>query len=448
MPAADTIAAVATPPGRGAIGIVRVSGPSSRAIAEHLIGSAPAPGRATYRTFRNAAGEVLDRGLALFFAGPRSFTGEDSLELHAHGGPAVVRGLLDAVLFAGARLARPGEFSERAFLNGKLDLVQAEAVADLIASTTGRAARAAARSLTGDFSARVATAQAALEDVRMRIEAAIDFADEGLSVHSNAVLMSGIDAVIDALSAMCLEAAKSARLQTGLDVAIVGAPNTGKSTLLNALAGEERAIVSARAGTTRDIVSVDLDIEGLPVRAHDTAGLREAGDEIEIEGVRRALARLRDCDVVLQVVDAALTSPGDVPAPAGFDPVRQRRMLVWNKIDLTGAAARCETAHDGCVLWIAARSRLGLDSLRGALLDMADVGGNEETTFLARARHVEQLRLAEEALRGIDSNLLDTAPELAAEHLRNAQRALSELTGEYTTEDLLGAIFSRFCIGK
>jgi tRNA modification GTPase len=446
MDTADTIAAIATAAGAGGIGVVRVSGPATGAIARTVLGQPPQPRHAHLCAFHDAGGAVIDRGLLLWFPAPHSFTGEDVLELHAHGSP-VALGLLRQRLFElGARPARPGEFSERAFLNGKLDLAQAEAVADLIASGSEAAARAAMRSLDGAFSAEVHALNDDVVRLRSHLEAAIDFADEDIDFLAAPEVLRDLDALGSKLAHLQAGAARGARLVDGLHAVIIGRPNTGKSSLLNQLAGSERAIVTATAGTTRDVLRETVSIDGIALGLVDTAGLREAGDPVEQEGVRRARLELARADVVLLVTDAP-DDAADLALAEGL-PDGAQCLVIHNKIDLHAASPARRRIGPNTHLWLSARSGQGLDLLRDELHRLGG-GTGAEGTFSARSRHLAALAAAADALDSARRALVDArAGELAVEDLRQVQQALGEITGQFTTDDLLGAIFSRFCIGK
>lgn len=441
--ASETIVAIATPNGRGGIGVVRVSGVAARGIARALCGIEPAPRRAHYVTFVDFAGAPLDRGLALFFPAPRSFTGEDVLELHAHGSPVVLDALVRRACELGARPARAGEFSERAFLNGKLDLAQAEAVADLIAAGSAAQARAALRSLEGELSRRVETLAQTLLRLRVEIEAAIDFsedASEGASQPKLAQLFAAADTQFRAL---LTATQRGVRLTGGLHAVIMGAPNVGKSSLLNALAGRERAIVTDIPGTTRDVLRESLVLDGIELTLADTAGLREATDVVETEGIRRARAELAQADLVLLVEDGtASDAVALVEVPPGATCI-----VVVNKIDLRAGEPRREVAGGTVRIALSARTGAGLDLLRAELKRVV-AGGEAEAAFSARSRHVHALQRAGAHLAAARAALALATPELVAEDLRAAQQALGEITGTFSTEDLLGAIFSTFCVGK
>lgn len=440
--AGDTIAAQATPPGHGGIGIVRVSGPATGGIAAALAPPLPAPRVAALRAFRDADGTALDRGLVLWLPAPGSYTGEDVVELHGHGGPAVLDGVLARVLALGARPARPGEFTERAFLNGRIDLAQAEAVADLIESADAAGARAAVRSLEGAFSARVQELVAELTALRAWIEAALDFPDDDVDPLADATLRGRVDALRASLAATRAAAAEGRRLVEGLTVVIAGAPNAGKSSLLNRLAGTDAAIVTEVPGTTRDTLREAIRLDGVPLTVIDTAGLRATADPVESEGVRRAQAALAAADRVLLVVDTAAPAalPTDLPDGVAVDVVR-------NKIDLSGEPAGVEETQAGRVFRVSAYTGAGLDALRAHLRGV--LGGGDGGVFSARRRHLEALDRAGAEVDAAAAELAGAgAGELAAERLRAAQDALGTITGTVASEDLLGEIFSRFCIGK
>lgn len=441
----DTIAAIATAAGSGGVGIVRLSGPQSRGIAETLCARVLTPRHAHYARFCDADGATLDDGIALYFAAPASYTGEDVVELQAHGSPAVLQMLLARCVELGARRARPGEFSERAFLEGRLDLAQAEAVADLIAASDARAARAARRALDGEFSRRVEAIADALLAVRVHVEAAIDFADEPLDTLGGAQLRTRLDALTADLDALLHAAERGRRLRDGLHAVIVGPPNAGKSSLLNALAGFERAIVTDIAGTTRDLLQEAVRIDGVELTLVDTAGLREGGDAIEREGMRRARGELERADLAIVVLDARDPASGAAAVADAIAPV-PRRLWVHNKADLLERAPLGD--GDGCVS-VSARTGLGLDALHAHLRALA-VGDAPagDGAFTARARHVEALQRAGAALAEARGQLQFEMLDLAAESLRHAHDALGEITGRVRADDLLGHIFASFCIGK
>jgi len=445
MTARDTIAAVATPPGAGGVGVIRVSGALSASIANTFLRRDPEPRHAYYCAFDDATGSAIDRGLLLYFKAPHSYTGEDVLELHTHGSPVVLRLLVARLVELGTRHARPGEFSERAFLNGKLDLAQAEAVADLIASGSESAARAALRSLDGEFSKRVRALTAAVVRLRVWIEAAIDFPEEEIDFLSAPELRSDLAAVRTDLAGLLDAARRGVRLADGLHVVIVGRPNAGKSSLLNALAASERAIVTEIPGTTRDLVRETVDIDGVAITLVDTAGLRESGDVIEQEGIRRARAELQRADVALLVIDDEAEAERVLPTDIAGEAMR---LVIHNKIDLDSSAPHRERRGDAIHLWLSAKTGAGLDLLHAELKSLAGADAGEGA-YTARARHVAALERARAHLGAAETALIErNAGELAAEELRLVQHDLGEITGEFTTDDLLGAIFSSFCIGK
>lgn len=441
----DTIVAVATPPGRGGIGVVRVSGPAARPIAAAICGRAPAVRCAEFHTFRDADGEVLDRGIALFFPAPHSFTGEDVLELHAHGSPLVLDALCRRACALGARPARAGEFSERAFLEGRLDLTQAEAIADLIAARSDVQVRAAQRSIAGEFSRRVDALLAAVVRFRVEVEAAIDFAEDASESAAPARLAALSDAASAGLAELLAAARRGVRLADGLHAVIVGPPNVGKSSLLNALAGAERAIVTDIPGTTRDVLREAIELDGVEVSLADTAGLRESRDAIESEGIRRARAELAHADLILVVSDDAVTAAVGA-APTGL-PDRARWVRIVNKIDLTGRTPWRSEGVNAVTIGLSARTGAGVGLLREELRRVA-LGGAAGGDFSARARHVAALERTRVHLDAARAAIGTCMPELVAEDLRQAQRALGEITGAFSTDDLLGAIFSTFCVGK
>lgn len=443
---ADTIAAIASAPGAAGVGVVRVSGAAVPLIAQRLLGREPQPRYAHFSAFRDAAGELIDRGLLLHFPAPASYTGEHVLELQGHGSAVLLDLLLRRVCELGARLARPGEFTERAFLNGKLDLAQAEAVADLIAARSHAGARAALQSMEGVFSRRVEALLQSLIVLRVHIEAAIDFPEEEIDFLADPAISQQLAAVTTELEQLLREAQRGLRLNDGLRVAIIGRPNAGKSSLLNALAGSDRAIVNAAAGTTRDVLRESLSVDGIALELADTAGLRETDDEVEREGVRRAHGELQRADVALLVTDAG-HAQADL---ALFDnlPAQVARLLLVNKIDLDQGVTHSEQRQDVYWLWASAKTGAGLDALRHALKQLAGAGSGEGA-FSARRRHVLALQQVAEHLQKSAVILASSrAGELVAEELRQAQQSLGEITGSYSSDDLLGAIFGSFCIGK
>lgn len=458
----DTIAAIATAPGRGGIGIVRVSGQALSPLLEKLIGAAIPARQAVFTNFRDSSGRVIDQGLVLFFPAPHSFTGEDVVELHGHGGPAVMDALLASVVAQGARLARPGEFSERAFLNGKLDLVQAEAIADLIAADSAQAARNAVHTLQGVFSQRIHGFNEALINLRVYVEAAIDFPEEEIDFLSEGRVAETLDELVCDLDNLIADAGQGVLVQEGMTVVIAGKPNAGKSSLLNRLSGRDSAIVASIPGTTRDLLRERIDIDGMPLHIVDTAGLRASEDAVEQEGIRRAWEEIGRADRVLYVIDS--TEPYELSPerswPEFFErfPGRDNLTLVLNKIDLSGLAAALEGgAADGGesrgdhypVLYLSARGGAGLDQLRQHLKQCMGYQGATEGVFTARRRHLEALASARRVLGDAVQQLSTTRlGELLAADLLQVQRLLGEITGDFTSDDLLGKIFSTFCVGK
>jgi tRNA modification GTPase len=449
QPDPDTIVAIATPPGRGGIGVIRISGTRVTSIAQQIIGDLPEPRHASVRIFRDAAGEMLDGGLALYFPAPASFTGEDVLELHGHGGPVVLDLLLARIIELGARLAQPGEFSRRAFLNDKLDLTQAEAIADLIDSSSAQAARAALRSLQGEFSVVVQSLTQAVIETRMYVEAAIDFPEEEVDFLGDTELRKRIDNTLELCTQITGTARQGALLREGMTVVIAGQPNAGKSSLLNRLAGYEAAIVTNIPGTTRDVLRERIHIDGMPLHIADTAGLRDDADAVEAEGIRRARAEMTRADRILYVIDATRrldceairhetrSLPDSVPVT-----------WIFNKIDLAGGEARLQETQPPC-LYVSATTGDGIDLLREHLKDCVGYQAADVGAFSARRRHLDALTRTQRHLQEAASQLIDhRAGELMAEELRRAQQCLAEITGEFTSDDLLGRIFSSFCIGK
>lgn len=447
MSSADTIAAIATPPGSGSIGIVRLSGPAAPAIAGVLLGRPPRPRHAHFCRFLDADGQAIDHGLLIHFPAPHSFTGEHVVELQAHGSPVALRRLLARIVELGARQARPGEFSERAFLNGRLDLAQAEAIADLIAAGSEAAARSAMRSLDGAFSDRVRAVTEATIRLRVWIEAAIDFPEEEIDFLAAPELARGLADLRAQLADVLAGARRGARLADGLHVVIVGRPNTGKSSLLNALAAAERAIVTDIPGTTRDVLRESIDLDGVALTLVDTAGLRDADDRVEQEGIRRARAELAKADVAILVTDDAHADT-DRALLDGL-PDTATRLIVHNKIDLAARTPESRL-HDGDRhLWLSAQTGAGLPLLTVELERLAGRDDAGEGSYSARARHVAALERASASLQAAEAALTEArAGELAAEELRQVQHALGEITGEFSDEDLLGRIFADFCIGK
>jgi tRNA modification GTPase len=442
----DTIAAVATARGRGAIGIVRVSGPRAADVAAGILGTLPEPRAAHYGRFVDARGRTIDRGIALYFPAPDSYTGEHVLELHSHGGAIVLDMLMERVIELGARAAKPGEFTERAFLNGKLDLAQAEAVADLIDASSRAAARNASASLQGEFSQRLTFLADALLALRADIEAGLDFPDEPVDQQNLRRLSAALTELRRQLADIRRSAGQGALVRDGLTVAIVGRPNVGKSSLFNALVRRDRAIVTDMPGTTRDTVAETIDLAGLPVHLIDTAGLRETADRVEREGVERARTAVATADICLLVCEAA-DQLGE--QEIGVLEHEQTSIVVCNKIDLCNLPARRGEMAGQRAVWLSAKSGTGLDLLEQTFGALAGAAANTETGFSARRRHLDALERIDRELGAAAQVVKSTAaPELLAEHLRCAQLGLDEITGKVTSDDVLGEIFSRFCIGK
>lgn len=442
----DTIAAIATAPGRGGIGVVRVSGGELGEFAFLLCGRHPVPRQATLAGFKDAGGVLIDQGLLLYFPGPNSFTGEDVIELQGHGGSVVMQMLLQRCVELGARIARPGEFSERAFLNDKLDLAQAEAIADLIDASTAGAVRSAQRSLAGEFSRQVNALVAQLIELRMLVEATLDFPEEEIDVIRDTDASQRLDDLRADIASLRERAHQGSLLRTGLHVVLAGVPNVGKSSLLNRLAGMERAIVTEVAGTTRDTLKETIQIEGIPLHIIDTAGLRETTDTVEKMGIARTWGEIEKADIVLQLVDAR---GGETPADHAIAvklPARVPRIVIHNKCDLAGIAPHREQDPRYVHLWLSAKQGIGMDLLHDELLRLAGWAGHGEDVILARERHLAAIARAAASLDKAAGQLRQL--ELCAEELRLAQQALAEITGEFTPDDLLGEIFSRFCIGK
>jgi len=442
----DPIAAIATAPGRGGIGVVRVSGKSLLPLVQALLGATPAPRRALRTAFFDAHGAAIDDGIALYFPAPRSYTGEDLLELQGHGGPVVMQMLLKRCLELGARLAGPGEFTRRAFLNDKLDLAQAESVADLIEAATDSAARCALRSLRGEFSAAIEELVRQLIELRMLVEATLDFPEEELDPLDRADVKGRHARLTGAIETALKKSRQGSLLRTGLQVVLAGRPNVGKSSLLNRLAGEELAIVTAIPGTTRDSVRQAIHIDGVPLNIVDTAGLRDAQDEVERMGIARTWSEIGKADVVLLLVDArAGVTKRDLELVERV-PQGVKRVFVHNKIDLAGNAPRVQRGETSTSLHLSAKTGAGMDLLRAELLAVAGWQQGAEDLFMARERHLVALRQAAQHATRAGEHF--GRPELFAEELRLAQEQLNSITGEFAADDLLGEIFSRFCIGK
>ncbi len=447
MASGNTIAAIATPPGRGGIGVIRISGPAVPDLLPALLGQTPPPRQAHFGPFLDADAQAIDHGLALHFPAPRSFTGEHVLELHSHGSPVVLDQLLRRILELGARLARPGEFSERAFLNDKIDLAQAEAIADLIDSTTESAARSAQRSLQGDFSRRIHELVEALIQLRLYVEASIDFTDEDIDFLSEGRIGEQLGALAERLTAIRASARQGCLLRDGMTVVIAGRPNAGKSSLLNRLTGRDTAIVTAIAGTTRDTLREFIQLDGLPLHVIDTAGLRDDTDDpVEQEGMRRARTEIAAADRILLLIDDH--DPGDSETLLASLPPELPVTRIHNKIDLSGHPPGLSNDGNGPRIHLSLKTGVGVDSLIAHLKASVGYDSGAEGVFTARRRHLDALDRARQATDNALARLRTGEPELLAEELRLAQHSLGEITGEFTSDDLLGRIFSSFCIGK
>jgi tRNA modification GTPase len=445
MAASDIIAAIASAPGRGGIGVIRVSGPGLAMLVKQILGKEPPPRRAVLADFRDSAGGTIDQGIGLFFPAPKSYTGEDVLELQGHGGPVVLQLLLHRCLELGARVAEPGEFTRRAFENDKLDLAQAESVADLIDATTEQAARCAVRSLNGNFSHKIQRLTNMLIELRALVEATLDFPEDEIDFLKNSDAAERLSDLQRQLHAVMQASQQGSLLREGVHIVLVGQPNVGKSSLLNRMAGEEVAIVTEVPGTTRDTIRQILNIEGMPAHIIDTAGLHDSADTVEKVGMARTWAAIEKADMVLLVIDAVRGETQEDRAILSRLPKRLPCLRVMNKIDLLGGLAPATDLNRSTV-WLSAKTGAGVDVLRHAIGVAAGWQGAEEGLFMARARHVQALSQAAMCLARAEAR--GGHPEIFAEELRLAQRALSAITGEFTADDLLGEIFSRFCIGK
>jgi tRNA modification GTPase len=440
----DTIAAIATPPGNGGVGVIRISGPAVVAIAGQLSSKVLKPRYAMFSKFLDADGGVIDSGLVIYFPGPASFTGEDVLELQAHGGSVVMDMLLRRVLALGARLANPGEFSQRAFLNNKIDLAQAEAIADLITCGTEQAVRSAQQSMQGVFSEQINELIDQLIELRVYIEAAIDFVDEEIDFLSDGLVANKIQQLHQKVAQIQATAQQGRLLRDGMVVVLAGKPNAGKSSLMNALAGYDAAIVTDIAGTTRDVLRERIQLDGMPLHIIDTAGLRDSDNLVEQEGIRRAHQEIAKADKVLLLLDSAeidMAGLGDLPS--GVDVIK-----VFNKIDLSKTTSKLVETESGVEIYLSVKTGEGMDLLKQHLKQSVGFSETSDGVFIARRRHIEALKIAEQALINAADQLNAYAPELVAEELRQAQSGLSEITGEFSSDDLLGEIFSSFCIGK
>ena len=442
----DTIAAIATASGAGGIGVVRVSGPAVQLIAAQVLGSCPAPRHASYLDFKQANGDLIDRGIAIFYPNPHSYTGEDVLELQAHGGTALMQILLARCIVLGARQAEPGEFTRRAYLNDKIDLAQAEAVADVINAATIEAAKSAVRSLSGEFSQRISALLLKLIDLRMFVEACLDFPEEEIDFITQGRVAEKLASIITELNSVFYKAKQGSLLREGINVVLVGQPNVGKSSLMNQLAGEEIAIVTSIAGTTRDTIKNAIQINGVPLHVIDTAGLRETDDEVEKFGIARTWQAAESANIALLLVDAAHGITETEKSILARLPQEIRKIWVHNKIDVANELPLVKEINCATHIYLSAKTGAGLELLKSHLLKLAGYENNSEGVFMARARHLEALLKVETHL-SIAGQQIKSA-ELLAEELRIAQDALGSITGEFTPDDLLGEIFSKFCIGK
>jgi len=446
MESTDTIAAIATPTGRGGVGIVRVSGPKCLEIADKILKKAPTPRKADYLPFYDADDDIIDHGIALFFNNPHSFTGEDVLELQGHGGPVVMDMLLKRVCGLGARIANAGEFSERAFLNDKLDLAQAEAIADLIEADSAEAARAAVRSMEGKFSSLITDLVEQLIQLRIYVEAALDFPEEEIDFLADAHVANELKSLVKSIETVAKSAKQGSILREGMTVVIAGRPNAGKSSLLNALSGRESAIVTHIEGTTRDVLREHIQIDGMPLHVIDTAGLRETDDPVEQEGVRRAWLEIEKADRILLVVDQQQPNDDNLleNLPDNIEVTR-----IHNKIDISGEVAGIKETGNGIHVALSAKTGDGIDIFKSHLKACMGYEQSTEGKFMARRRHLTAIDTAHTSINAAQQNLQTIqAGELIAEELKTAQNALAEITGEFSSDDLLGRIFSSFCIGK
>jgi tRNA modification GTPase len=444
----ETIAAIATPSGNGGVGIIRISGTLVLEIASKLLSKNIPPRTAVYSPFLDESGEVIDSGIVLYFLNPNSYTGEDVLELQGHGGSVVLDMLLRRVLSLGARLARAGEFTERAFLNNKLDLAQAEAVADLINSTTEQSVRSAQKSMQGVFSTQIHELVEELTQLRVYVEAAIDFVDEEIDFLSDGLIERRLQTLLTRIEQIQTTAQQGRLLRDGMTLVLVGKPNAGKSSLLNALAGHEAAIVTDIAGTTRDVLRERIQLDGMPLHIIDTAGLREADNVIEQEGIRRAHVEMEKADLILLLIDSR-EAENEIEKLSTTLPTSVEIIRVYNKIDLLPREPEIQTTERGTAIYVSIKKNLGLDLLTSHLKKCVGFNANAENVFIARRRHLEALKAAHEFVQQALSQLQNAlAGELVAEDLRQAQQHLAQITGEFTSDDLLGKIFSSFCIGK
>lgn len=445
LPKLDTIAAIATAPGRGGIGVVRISGHNLELIASGIFGDIPLSRKIRFISFKDSDGSIIDQGVVLYFNAPHSYTGEDVLELQGHGGPAVLQMLLQRCLELGARLASPGEFTQRAYLNGKIDLAQAESVADLIDATTSQAARSAMRSLNGDFSRVIQHLVLNLINLRMLVEAMLDFPEEELDTPDVTSRNTKLSTIKQDIEQTLQLARQGSLLREGAHVVLIGQPNVGKSSLLNSLSGEDIALVSELPGTTRDVIRQSIQLSGVPLHIIDTAGLRETQDTVEKMGIARTHSSIAKADVILLILDANSGISDEDNNILAELPQNTPQLYVFNKIDLFNGAARIETSEGKDYIYLSAKTGIGINLLQQRLLEL--IGWHQESgVFMARERHVRALLRAKSHL---DKATIEIArAEFFAEELRLAQEALNEITGEFSSDDLLGEIFSRFCIGK
>jgi len=441
----DTIAAIATPAGKGGVGIIRISGNKALEIAQSLIKKELKPRHAHYASFYDADDKVLDSGLALFFPNPASFTGEDTVEIQGHGGVVILNMLLKRILSLGCRLANAGEFSERAFLNDKIDLAQAEAIADLIESSTEQSARSAQKSMQGVFSEQITALVEELTELRIYVEAAIDFVDEEIDFLGDGVVENRIINLANSISTILSTAQQGRLLRDGMNVVLAGKPNAGKSSLLNALAGHDAAIVTDIAGTTRDILKERIQIDGMPLHIIDTAGLHDSDNAIEQEGIRRAHSEIQNADKILLLIDANDSNPDELLSTL---PSHISLTKIYNKIDLSNQQPKLEETSNGTEIYLSVKQKLGMELLTQHLKQSVGFDASADNVFIARRRHIDALEQAAEFVQNALTQLQHTAGELVAEDLRQAQNHLSEITGTFTSDDLLGRIFSSFCIGK
>jgi len=441
----DTIAAIATPPGNGGVGIIRISGPSAFDCAKKISNKTPQPRQALFTFFRDEDNLVIDSGILLYFPNPSSYTGEDTVELQGHGGTVVLNMLLKRILSLGARLANPGEFTERAFLNNKLDLAQAEAVADLIESSTEQSVRSAQKSMQGVFSEQINELVEELTQLRIYVEASIDFTDEEIEFLADGIVKKRIVKLAKKIHKIQQTAQQGRLLRDGMSVVLAGKPNAGKSSLLNALAGHEAAIVTDIAGTTRDILKERVQIDGMPIHIIDTAGLRESENVVEKEGIRRAHEEIKQADKVLLLIDSTDPEIESVikTLPSGLDITK-----IYNKIDLLGIEPEITETEHGSQIYLSVKKGLGMGLLIDHLKKSVGFSGETDDVFIARKRHIDALAQGQKSVKNALEQLQNQAAELVAEDLRQAQNSLAEITGAFSSDDLLGRIFSSFCIGK